>query len=317
MKRFTLLFIIIFLLVSCGPKHSNIIKNNYSPDKKQLQKTVKYLASDELKGREFGSEGIEKAAQYLEKELQKSALKPYFKTYRDSFEYKGKIGYNIVAFKEGSDKDLKDEIIILGAHYDHIGIIAPKNGDSIANGANDDASGTAAVLELAKTFAHKNTKRSILFTFFSAEEKGLVGSQHSAQKLKAENTRPYFMLNYEMIGTPLHNKDYKAYLTGFKTSNLAEELNHNSKDNILGFWPDEDKYQVFRRSDNYAFYRILSIPAHTISSFDFINFNQYHQVGDDIDLIDFDFMYTLINATVPGIEALANSPNNTVSLKFN
>lgn len=316
MKRFILLFFI-FFLISCGSKHSNIIKNNYNPDKKQLKSTVEYLAADELEGRAFGSEGIEKAAQYLEKELHKAGLKPYFKTYRDSFEYKGQTGYNIVAFKEGSDKSLKDDLIILGAHYDHIGIITPKAGDSIANGANDDASGTAAVLELAKTFAHKNTKRSILFTFFSAEEKGLIGSQHLAQKLKEKDIHPYFMLNYEMIGVPLQNKTYKAYLTGFKTSNLAEEFNRHSKKNILGYWPDENKYQVFRRSDNYAFYRALNIPAHTISSFDFVNFNQYHQVGDDIDLIDFDFMHALITATIPGVEELANSPDNTVSLKFN
>lgn len=273
---------------------------------------MRYLAADELKGRDLGSEGIEKAAQYIETQFRDAHLEPYFKTYRDSFDFRDQIGYNLVAYKEGSDEKLKNEVIILGAHYDHIGVIPSVKGDSIANGANDDASGTAAVLELAKTFAAKDTKRSILFVLFSAEEKGLVGSQHLAKRLANAPLSPYFMLNYEMIGVPMDTPDHTAYLTGFKVSNLALAFNNAAGEKVLGYWQDEDQYQVFKRSDNYAFYQLLDIPAHTLSSFDFANFDQYHKVGDEIHLIDFDFMEQLIQATVPGVEGLANKEKQEV-----
>ena len=94
------------------------------------------------KGRNTGTLGIEKAAQYIEDQFKKNHIKPYFKTYRDSFNIKEIMGYNIIGFIEGNDPILKDEVIILGAHYDHIGFAKKVENDSIANGANDDASGT-------------------------------------------------------------------------------------------------------------------------------------------------------------------------------
>src|SRR5699024_3378865 len=161
----------------------------------------------------------------------------------------GIIGYIIVAYKEGTDKTLKNEVIILGAHYDHIGIIQPRKGDSIANGANDDASGTAVVLELAKTLAIKDTKRSLLFVLFSAEEKGLIGSRHLAKRLKKAPFSPVLMLNFEMLGVPMQTTDYDAYVTGYKKSNLASIFNNFAERKVLGYWKDEDRYQVFKRSD--------------------------------------------------------------------
>ncbi|MGB7842668.1 MAG: M28 family peptidase, partial [Salinimicrobium sp.] len=142
--------------------------------KEDLAQAVKYLASDELKGRQTGTEGIEKAAEFIEDALKNSHIKPFFRTYRDSFEVGGMTGYNIVGLKEGTDSRLKNEIIIIGAHYDHLGRANTVGTDSLANGANDNASGPAAVLELMKYFAGVDSKRSILFSFFSAEELGLV-----------------------------------------------------------------------------------------------------------------------------------------------
>ncbi len=318
MKNFLFLTGIVFFLFSCGPQRSQTLeKSEYQPQKKQIEATIRYLSSDTLKGRDTGSEGIEKAAQYIESQFRDAGLQPYFKTYRDSFEYKGLIGYNIVAYKEGTDKTLKNEVIILGAHYDHIGIIQPQKGDSIANGANDDASGTAVVLELAKTLATKDTKRSLLFVLFSAEEKGLIGSRHLAKRLKKAPFSPVLMLNFEMLGVPMQTTDYDAYVTGYKKSNLASIFNNFAERKVLGYWKDEDRYQVFKRSDNYAFYTELKIPAHTLSSFNFVNFDQYHQVGDEIHRIDFDFMEQFIRATIPGIEGLANEGEPIVQLNKN
>ena len=101
-----------------------------------------------------------------------------------------KIAYNIVGFIEGRDEQLKNEFIVIGAHYDHIGIRSAVNGDTIANGANDNAAGTTAVLELARYFGKaRSNKRSLVFALFSAEEKGLLGSKHLAKKLKEQKLK--------------------------------------------------------------------------------------------------------------------------------
>ena len=150
-----------------------------------ISKTLSFLASDDLEGRDSGSAGIEKASVFLENLLKENGVKPYFKTYRDTLSNFDKTSYNIVGYIEGNDQKLKNEFVIIGAHYDHIGKISAVNGDDIANGANDNASGSTAVTEVMKYFAQsKSNKRSLLFVFFSAEEKGLLGSKHLAKKLK-------------------------------------------------------------------------------------------------------------------------------------
>jgi len=279
-----------------------------------LEETISYLASDELKGRDMGSPGIEKAATYIENRLKKAGLQPYFKTYRDSFEHKDLIGYNIVAFKEGTDPQLKEEIIVIGAHYDHIGIIQAVEGDSIANGANDNASGTAAVLELADYFSQRDTKRSVLFTLFSGEERGLLGSSHLAQRLKSGSLPISAMLNFEMVGVPMKDKDYLAYLTGYEVSNMAEVMNSYAGKKTLGFLPQARQLQLFRRSDNYAFYEHLKTPAHTISTFDFTNFDHYHQVGDEVALMDIPSIEKLLTALLTPIEEILNSDEFPIKL---
>ncbi len=149
---------------------------------------------------------------------------------------------------------LKDEVVIIGAHYDHVGQGEPVDGDIIANGANDNASGTTAVLELAKYFANNPPKRSMLFTLFSAEEMGLVGAKELAKELKDEELDLYTMFNIEMIGVPMEGRDYMAYVTGYEISNLAEKFNEYAGGKILGFLPQAKEYSLFRRSDNYPFF---------------------------------------------------------------
>lgn len=281
-----------------------------------VREKMEFLASDELKGRETGTEGIDKAAAYIENFFKQNNIKSYFQTYRDSFQTSGKTGFNIVGVLEGNDPELKDEFIILGAHYDHIGIQEePVGSDSIANGANDNAAGTVAVMELAKAFSEAgNNKRSILFTLFSAEELGLEGAKHLANKLKSKDVDLYAMVNFEMIGLPMEGKDFQAYLTGYERSNLAEKFNEYSGANILGFLPEAKKYNLFQRSDNYPFFQEFNIPAQTISSFDFTNYEYYHHVSDEADNMNFAFMAKLIEAVFPALYSIANTSEREIKL---
>ena len=280
----------------------------------EVASTLKYLSSEELQGRKTGTDGIEKAAQYIENVFREHGIRPFFETYRDSFEVEGVTGYNIVGFKEGTDPQLKDEFIILGAHYDHVGTAEPVEGDSLANGANDNATGTTAVLELAKYLSGVDTKRSILFTLYSAEEMGLVGSAHLAKRLKQEALDLYVMFNIEMVGVPMNDKDYLAYITGFELSNLAEKFNEYSGEKLVGFLPQAKEYQLFRRSDNYPFYEEFGVPAQTISTFDFTNYEYYHHVDDEFEEMDVPFLTDLIRKITPGLIKMANSETSEIKM---
>lgn len=282
----------------------------------RISEIMNFLASDELKGRDSGSEGIEKAAAYIEKDFTNNGIKPYFKSYRDTLSNFKKTAYNVVGMVEGNDPVLKDEYILIGAHYDHIGIIKAENGDAIANGANDNASGTTSVMEIARYFGNKKTnKRSLIFALFSAEEKGLLGSRHLAKKLKEENLNLYVMLNFEMTGVPLQNKDYEVYLTGYEISNLAEVGNAHAGNKLIGFLPTAKQYNLFERSDNYDFYKEFKVPSHTFCTFDFTNFDHYHKVGDENELMDFEHMAKMVNQLLPVLEGISNASEQEISLK--
>lgn len=281
----------------------------------ELRESVSYLASDDLQGRATGTEGIEKAAIYIENKFKSYNVKPYFETYRDFYKVKGMEAFNVVGFIEGSDPELKKEIIILGAHYDHIGFGKEVDGDTIANGANDDATGVAAVLAMARYFAaKKNNKRSILFTLYSGEEMGLLGSKHLAARLKAQDINLYTMINFEMIGVPMVSKDYNAYFTGYELSNMATKMNEYVNYNLLGLLPKAKEFQLFYRSDNYSFYKAFNKPAHAISTFDFTNFDHYHKVGDEADKMDYEFMADLINRLIPAFESMSNTATQEIKM---
>ncbi len=277
---------------------------------------MNFLASDELEGRESGTEGITKAANFIEMVFNENGIKPYFENFRDTLSNFKKPAYNMVGMIEGNDPELKKEFIILGAHYDHIGRIKSENSDDIANGANDNASGTTAVLELARYFGKaKSNKRSIIFALFSAEEKGLLGSKHLAKKLKETDLNLYVMLNFEMIGVPLQNRDYLMYLTGYDLSNVAAVSNSYSDKNIAGFLPKAKEYNLFNRSDNAPFHNIYNVPSHTYSTFDFTNFDHYHKVGDEASKMDFDHMANIVNHLIPVMEKIINNPEQEI--KYN
>tara|TARA_B100000929_G_C15432107_1_gene395057 strand:- start:365 stop:1033 length:669 start_codon:yes stop_codon:yes gene_type:complete len=222
----------------------------------------------------------------------------------------------MVGWIEGNDPSLKNEFIIIGAHYDHIGVIEAENGDSIANGANDNATGTTVVLELARYFGQKkNNKRSIIFALFSAEEKGLLGSKHLANRLKEKNLQLYAMLNYEMVGVPLQGKEHLTYLTGYEQSNLAEVANGYSDIEFTGFLPKAKEFNLFKRSDNYPFHEAFGVPSQTFSTFDFTNFNHYHKVGDEVSEMDFAHMANVVIKSIPVITGITNAPSKEI--KYN
>jgi hypothetical protein len=282
-----------------------------------IEDIMVYLTSDELLGRDTGSEGISKAADFIENLFEKNNIQPYFTSYRDTLtNYTDGMAFNVVGYLPGTDAKLKNEFVIIGAHYDHIGVMSGQVADSIANGANDNASGTTVVLEFAKYFGGlKGNKRSIIFALFSAEEKGLLGSKHLADKLKGKDIDLYAMLNFEMVGVPMVNKDHSLYLTGYELSNLAEVSNRYAHKNLVGFLPKAKELNLFRRSDNAPFHDVFNVPSQTFSSFDFTNFGEYHKVGDEASLMDYIHMATIVNETIPMITGIVNSPIK--ELKYN
>ena len=282
-----------------------------------IEKLMVFLTSDELQGRDTGSEGSEKAAAFIEDVFKSTTIVPYFSTYRDTLEnYDDGIAYNMVGYLPGTDATLKNEFVILGAHYDHIGVIDAENGDTIANGANDNASGTSTVLELARFFgSQKMNKRSIIFALFTAEEKGLIGSKHLAEKFKEQGLDLYTMLNFEMVGVPMVNKDHSLYLTGYELSNLAEVSNAYAGKNLVGFLPKAKEFNLFRRSDNAPFHDVFNVPSQTFSSFDFTNFGEYHKVGDEAAKMDFNFMATIVDEVIPVVSGIVNAPVKEISYK--
>ena len=281
-----------------------------------LEEIVNFLASDELKGRDTGSEGLAQAAAFLASRLESYGVSPYFASYRDTLVNTKEVAYNVVGVIPGSDPELSGEIILIGAHYDHIGIVPLKNGDGIANGANDNASGTATVLELARYFSASGApKRSLVFAFFSAEERGLLGSKHLAEKLQQSGAELYGMLNFEMTGVPMKAKDYLVYLTGYHKSNLAEVANGYGGDDLVGYLPQAADYNLFQRSDNYSFFQIYKVPSHTFSTFDFTNYAYYHQPGDESSEMDFAHMAELVNRMIPVVSGIANAPEAELKLR--
>ncbi len=289
--------------------------NGAFTDATKVEAIMNYLASDELKGRDSGSEGIEMAAAYIEKRFSNQGVVPYFTAFKDTLSNFERPAYNIVGLVEGTDPNLRKEYIVIGAHYDHIGVINAENGDAIANGANDNASGTTTVLEFARYFSQNRTnKRSLVFALFSAEEKGLMGSKHLAKKLKEEKMNLYTMLNFEMTGVPLKGKDYEIYITGYNKSNLAMVSNTYAEEKLVGFLPTAKEYNLFQRSDNYPFHQEFAVPSHTYCTFDFTNFDHYHKVGDEVDIMDFDHMATIINKMIPVVEGIANAETQEIKL---
>ena len=188
-----------------------------------------------------------------------------------------------------------DEIVLFSAHYDHLGIQPAVDGDSIANGANDDASGTTAVVALARHFASLGTpERTLVFAAFTAEETGGFGSRHFSEQLDPEKI--VAMFNIEMIGKPAVSGANTAWITGFDRSDFGEILQRAVQGTEYSFYADPYPDQnLFYRSDNATLAR-LGVPAHSISTTPIDVDTDYHQVSDEVATLDLDHMTNTIRA---------------------
>lgn len=201
---------------------------------------------------------------------------------------------NVVGVLPG--KSRKDEYVIFSAHYDHLGIgKSDAKGDSIYNGANDDAAGTTAVIMSANYFSQlNNNERTLLFVAFTAEEIGGFGSQYFSKQIDPEKT--IAMFNIEMIGTQSNWGKNSAYITGYEKSDFGKILQVNLSGSNFHFEPDPyPKQNLFYRSDN-ATLAALGVPAHTISTSKMDNEPNYHQQSDEIETLDINNMAEIIKA---------------------
>ena len=117
-----------------------------------------------------------------------------------------------------------------------------------------------------------------------------------------------------MVGVPMVDKDHQVYCSGYNMSNIAEKFNEYAGDKVIGFLPKAQEFRLFYRSDNYPFFLDFNVPAHTISSFDFTNYEHYHGVGDEAELMDIAFMEGLIKKLIPGITGMANSATREIQM---
>ncbi|MCO4291632.1 M20/M25/M40 family metallo-hydrolase [Solitalea sp. MAHUQ-68] len=202
-------------------------------------------------------------------------------------------------------KKLKNEYVIFSGHYDHLGIEEPMNGDSIYNGANDDASGITAVISLAKYYkALNNNERSIIFVAFTAEEIGGFGSQYFSNQLNP--TKVAAMFNIEMIGTESKWGTNSAYITGYEKTNMGEILQKNLKGSNFTFYPDPyTEQQLFYRSDNATLAR-QGVPAHTISTSKMDNEANYHKASDEVKTLDMVNMSNIIKSIAVSATSIIN-----------
>jgi hypothetical protein len=200
---------------------------------------------------------------------------------------------NVVGVLPGKSK--KDEYVIFSGHYDHLGVGKPVNGDSIYNGANDDAAGTTAVIMLAKYFkALGNNERTIVFATFTAEEMGGFGSQYFSRQF--DPAKVVAMFNIEMIGTESKWGKNSAYITGYEKTDMGQILQKNLEGTGFTFYPDPYTDQnLFYRSDNATLAR-LGVPAHTISTSKMDSEPNYHKVSDQIETLDMDNMAMIIKS---------------------
>ncbi|MCE9603003.1 MAG: M20/M25/M40 family metallo-hydrolase [Gemmatimonadetes bacterium] len=298
------------------------------------------LADDSLQGRLTGSAGAQKAARMIAERMQRLRLEPLgddgflqrvpvfmapprqqggaerpalgasFAALDTLPAEKRRSAANVVGLLRGSDPALRDEYVIVGAHYDHLGVNGARavDGDSIFNGADDDASGVVAMLETARQLSEgRAPKRSVIFVAFIGEENGMTGTTWFIRNPPRPLTQVVADLQVEMIGRPdsVAGGPGKGWLTGFERSTMGELLSAAGVALIADPRPAQN---FFMRSDNYPF-ALEGIPAHTISSFG--GHTDYHGVNDEVDRMDLEHVAAVINAAAKAVRVLADGERVT------
>ncbi|MFN4762717.1 M28 family metallopeptidase [Gillisia sp. Q332] len=308
MKRI-ILSILTIGLVSCGahqPKNvenADVMEYANSITAQELSDHLYTFASDEFEGRETGEPGQKMAAEYLKTEYKKLNIPSplggdnYYQPVPGSaFRGDVKDSENVLAFLEGSEKP--EEILVISSHYDHVGIDDEGN---IYNGADDDGSGTVAILEIAEAFMKAKTagfgpKRSILFLNVTGEEKGLVGSKWYTDNPTFPLAQTVANLNIDMIGRigeGMESSGDYVYLIGSdklstELHDLSEEVNSKYLNLKLDytFNDENDPNRFYYRSDHYNFAK-NNIPV--IFYFNGVHAD-YHKMTDTPDKIEYEML---------------------------
>jgi Zn-dependent M28 family amino/carboxypeptidase len=283
---------------------------------------MSFLAADELHGRGSATRDEHIAALFAAAQFQSLGLEPggdnntFVQTVAlpsplpdrvlqrlSRFENTPRVDtWNAIGILRGTD--LAGEVVLLTAHLDHLGI-GPANtaGDTIYNGADDDASGTTAVLALARALASgSRPRRTIVFALFGSEELGGFGNAGFLAHPPVPLAAIVANLEFEMIGRPDPAIPYDSlWLTGFERSNLGSELQKHGAHVVPDPHPQQN---FFKRSDNIALAR-QGIVAQTISSFGL--HKDYHQPSDELAMIDFNHLENAVASMIEPIRWLAGT----------
>lgn len=284
---------------------------------KSVRKYMNALASDEMRGRGSATADELKAAQYIASQLRLLRIKPagddggYLQTVKFMRRQRGApetapaeaVTTNVIGILRGRDPKLSKETILLSAHLDHLGVREGMSGDNIFNGADDDASGVTAVLELAEALA-KGTrpKRTVVFVLFGSEEIGGDGARYFQEHPPVPVESFVANLEFEMIARPdLAVAPHTLWLTGYERSDLGAQLAVHGARLVADPHPEQN---FFRRSDNYVL-ALKGIIAHTVSSYGL--HTDYHRPSDDLAHVDFAHMTEAIASMVGPVRWLVNT----------
>jgi hypothetical protein len=288
------------------------------------------LADDSMEGRRTGTRGNEKAARFIASEMKSIGLVPlgdsaYFQKVAfaelagrrplkvldnlgdlDSIPSDRRVtSNNIIGMIPGTDPVLKDQIVVIAAHYDAIGIVTPVNGDSIVNGADDDGSGVTVIMSVARAIkAGPAPKRTLVFMTTTGEEQGILGTQWYVKHPAFPLSKMVAEMEVEMAGRPdsLAGGRGKTWMTGYDRSTMGDMLKAAGIPIVPDPYP---QYRFFERSDNIVFAR-AGIPAHTLSTY---NLHQdYHAPSDEISRIDFGHLTEVARAALAATRILADGP---------
>jgi hypothetical protein len=274
-----------------------------------LKEWVFYLASDDMRGRSNGSPEMKTAACWIAENFKESGLKSFnrnnnfIQEYNFSYQDREIHERNVIGYIEGSDPILKDEYIIVSSHFDHIGVKNGSVGDSIFNGADDNASGTATLMAIARSIMYSGARpsRTIIFAAFSGEEYGMKGSRYFVKHSPVPYEKIKVNLNFEMTGHSKHLGKRRFYMTGCSKSNLDEIIsryNENTGFRLIDTIPLAEIY--FTASDNISFSRIavrngkvMGIPSGTFATAVLPEY--LHMPSDEAGSFDFDHMAEFVN----------------------
>ena len=291
-----------------------------------LRAHVSFLASDALEGRATPSRGLDIAAEYIAAQFRRAGLEPagddghFFtavvtpqvvdpKRKEDPGWKEAKVR-NVIGLLRGSDAALKDTYVLLSAHYDHEGMLPAGEGDRIYNGANDNASGVAVMLQVAEALGRMKRApcRSVVFLALWGEEKGLLGARHYLGQPAFPIEKTVANLTLEVMGQPDPGNGLlaKAPLTGFDYSDLGPSLAEAARHAGVQVYRQEPfSSEYFDRSDNLAFAE-AGIPSHTLTSA--YGYEEYHRLDDHWEKLDYGNMAKLARGVALGLLRIANSP---------